>query len=73
MYEYIYIYIYICIYRHIYIYVCMWSTTRFFAPDAEILVSGASNLIRTSIHDEYDLMLFWHIFWSILRVQMNSK
>ena len=30
-------------------------------------ISGG-NLIRTSIHDEYDLMLFWHIFLSILRV-----
>ena len=25
-------------------------------------------VIRTSIHDEYDLMLCWHIFLSILRV-----
>jgi hypothetical protein len=23
---------------------------------------ACSNFIRTSIHDEYDLMLFWHIF-----------
>ena len=27
-----------------------------------------ANFIRTSIHDEYDLMLFWHVRWSILRV-----
>ena len=26
------------------------------------------DLIRTSIHDEYDLMLCWHFFLSILRV-----
>jgi hypothetical protein len=26
------------------------------------------NLIRTSIHDEYDLILFWRRLWSILRV-----
>ena len=28
----------------------------------------AGDLIRTSIHDEYDLMLIWHVFLSILRV-----
>jgi hypothetical protein len=28
----------------------------------------SQDFIRTSIHDEYDLMLFWHFFLSILRV-----
>jgi hypothetical protein len=27
-----------------------------------------ADFIRTSIHDEYDLMLVWHMFWSILLV-----
>jgi hypothetical protein len=35
--------------------------------------AGAWDFIRTSIHDEYDLMLFWHVFLSILRVYINSK
>ena len=29
---------------------------------------GGGGLIRTSIHDEYGLMLFWHMFLSILRL-----
>ena len=32
-----------------------------------------TDLIRTSIPEEYDLMTSWHTFWSILRVKMNSK
>ena len=28
----------------------------------------SSDLIRCSIHNENDLMLFWRKFWSILRV-----
>ena len=31
------------------------------------------DLIRTSIPDEYDPMLYWHIFLSILRVSVDSK
>jgi len=31
-------------------------------------LAECGDLIRTSIHDEYDLMLFWHMFLSILRV-----
>ena len=30
--------------------------------------SHPDEFIRTGIHDEYDLMPFWHIFVSILRV-----
>jgi len=34
---------------------------------------GLQGFIRTFIHDEYDLMILWRIFWSILRVSMISK
>ena len=38
----------------------------------KVLLDG-HDLIRTSIHDEHDLMLLWHIFLSIVWVSMDSK
>ena len=37
-------------------------------PFFQKLGSRLNDFIRTSIHDEYDLMLSWHILLSILRV-----